>query len=209
LNSRLFSRVLPYLEPFFSNKPSTVKPILGKGGVLSSDIVQFVQFGINVASKIGADPAKVRTNLVLKVNRCFVKSGSEKADYQQKIGSDGWFHFYKDPASSQIINLALDCSVEINKLSIKLLQRWGQNLQVVMGVNAAQNVQLDPMGGGPLDDDSIMSIRLLKEEFKQYDVRATEKAVLELVDSPSRNSWTRYGNLSYPDGRNIVVYGHT
>lgn len=145
-----------------------------------SDIVKFVQLGINIAQKIGLNPAEVRRQIVFDIDHCFHRAGGLTATYWQKVGADGWFHFYRDPTGPKAVQLAIDAMAQVRQIvNIKPLYNQ-QDLKVVMGINEVKNVQLDP--GGPIDDDSIIAYLLLKERYKQYDLRATQNAVLNLVD---------------------------
>ena len=207
LNRDILSGIIPFLKRLRKYHGSK-KTALGKGGVLASDIVEFVQQGVQVGAKIGQDPAKVRTRIVRAVHDCFSRGGGKKANYWQKVGSDGWFHFYDDRSSSTVVPFAIRSMAEIRKVASYCATHGNMKLHVVMGLNAAKNVQLDPLGGGPLDDDSIISLRLLKVQFSQYDIRATREAVSNLVEPIDRRDWTSYNSFMYPFNRQIEVYGH-
>lgn len=124
------------------------------------------------------------------------------------IGSDGWFHFYQDPNSSQVVKLAIDCMACVRRIASTSSFFKERQIKVVMGINETKNVQL--VSGGPLDDDSIIAHYLLRKEYKQYDIRSTEEAVSHLIVPPQQqNEWSPYHSLIYDDGRTIRVYGHT
>jgi hypothetical protein len=207
LNKGILSEIIPFVKRLGEHYGSK-RTALGKGGVVSSDIVEFTQQGVIVGAKIGQDPAKVRIAVVRAVDDCFSRGGGRKANYWQKVGSDGWFHFYDDQASSAVVPFAIRTMVEIRKLASYCASSGYLKLQVVMGLNVAENVQLDPLGGGPLDNDSIISWRLTNVQFSQYDIRATKEAVSNLVEPADRINWIRYGSFVFPINRQIEVLGH-
>lgn len=123
----------------------------------------------------------------------------------QKVGSDGWFHFNRDPNGSQIVELAIGCKAEVRKI-VATDPLYAQHiLKVVMGINEAKDVQVDP--GGPFDDDSIIAYYLLNKKHRKYDLRATGEAVSHLVGPSHRQRWIRYDTFTYPHGRRIDVFG--
>ncbi|MGD0028758.1 MAG: hypothetical protein ABSC91_07445 [Candidatus Bathyarchaeia archaeon] len=207
MNYELLSEIIPFERRASKGGLPGISKSLGKGGVLWSDIVRFVQLGIEIGQKIGVDPAWVRQRMIRHVDNCFRGTGGRNATHWQKVGSDGWFHFYKDPNGNKAVDLAIDCANHVRGIAESYRQQLHQDLKVVMGINTAQDVRLDP--GGPFDDDSIIAYYLVKERFERYDTRATNDAVANLVDSSQRASWISCGKLDYPDGRQIDVYGHS
>jgi len=205
MNSERLAEIVPFKarSPHQSATPGLRS--LGKGGVLWSDIVEFVQLGINIGGKIGLNPAVVRGYTILRVDACFRRAGGLNATHWQKIGSDGWFHFYSDPSSSPTVQLAINCMAQVRRIAATNPVYTQHVLKVAMGINKAKNVQLDV--GGPFDDDSIIAYRLLDKKYKQYDLRATKDAVLSLVKKANRHRWAAYNILSY-FGRSIDVHGH-
>jgi len=207
MNSEMLTRIVPFKERSPSRMGSYGFTSMGKGGVLWSDIVKFVQLGINIGHKIGLNPADVRRRIISDIDSCFHRAGGLMATHWQKVGSDGWFHFYHDPSGPKVVQLAIDAMTQVRRIVASNLLYYQQDLKVVMGINETNNVQLDP--GGPFDDDSIIAYLLLKEKYKQYDLRATQGAVLNLVDQSQQHQWLQYDDLPYFDGRKIKIYGHS
>lgn len=205
MNSESLTEIVPFKRRS-SHRGGTHRFIrLGKGGVLWSDIVNFVQLGINIGSTIGLNPAIVRGYTILRVDWCFRKAGGLNATRWQRIGSDGWFHFYKDPSSSKVVDLAINSLTLVRRIPARNPLYAQHVLKVVMGINEARNVRLD--SGGPFDDDSIIAYYLLDKKYNQYDLRATKRAVLNLVKKAKQYQWSAYNTLPY-FGTNIGVYGH-
>lgn len=205
MNSESLARIVPFKKRGFHRRGRHRFMSLGKGGVLWSDIVNFVQLGINIGRVIGINPAIVRGYTILRVGWCFRRAGGLNATHRQKIGSDGWFHFYKDPASSGVVQLAINSMALVRRIATTNPYYTHHVLKVAMGINEARNVQLD--SGGPFDDDSTVAYYLLGKKYKQYDLRATKDAVLNLVEKAKQSQWSAYNTLPY-FGKNIDVYGH-
>ena len=206
LNSELLARIVPFKVRAPHHVGSYKFTSLGKGGVLWSDIVDFIQLGIDIGRKIGLNPEDARGRIIFDVDSCFRRVGGLAATHWQKVGSDGWFHFCRDPNGPRTVQLAIDAMNEVRRIAATDPFYIQQVLKVVMGINEAKNVQLDP--GGPFDDDSIIAYLLLKEKYKQYDLRATQDAILNLVDKGRQHQRSQYENLTYPDGRRIKIYGY-
>ncbi len=171
-----------------------------------SDIVRFVQLGNEIGSKIGLNPTTVKRRTISRINDCFRRAGGHRATHWQKVGSDGWFHFYHEPSSSQVVRMAIDCMTQVQRFAVTDSMYIKHHLKVVMGMNEAEKVEVDP--GGPLDNDSIIAYYLCGKEYKKYDFRATENAVLHLVDQKQQQQWQHFSTLKLADKREISVYGH-
>lgn len=144
--------------------------------MLWSDIVRFIELGIDIGRKIGQDPAYVRGRMLYHVDSCFHKATVQSATHFEFMGTDGWFHFYQNPHHHHAVQLAVDSMARIRRIAKSHHLYHQQDFKVVMGINQINNLQLVP-GRGPLDDDSIIAHKLLGKQFKKYDIRATETAV--------------------------------
>ena len=207
MNSELLADIVPFRERYPQGGGSYKSVSSGKGGLLWSDIVEFAQLGINIGEKIGQDPADIRERMLYHVDTCFNKAKVQEPTHTEFMGTEGWFHFYSDPDKSYAVQLAIDTMNEVRKVATANPLYRQQEFKVVMGINLIKNLRLIP-GRGPLDDDSIITYRLLKKRYKKYDIRATQSAVLNLVDENQQSQWVQYKTLRYYDGRNIKVYGH-
>lgn len=206
VNSEPLAKIVPFRERAAKERGSSTFTSLGKGGVLWSDIVRFVELTCNIGEKIGLNPSNVRRHLVTRIDRCFRKAGGLTATHRRKVGEDGWFHFYRSPNERVVVQLAIDSMADVQRVATNDPLYKNHELKVVMGINKAENVEIG--SGGPYDDDSIIAYYLLRERYKQYDIRATEDAVSNLVARAQRHHWLSYDTLSYFGRRRMNVYGH-
>ena len=184
-----------------------------KGVVIWSDIARFVQLSVDIGRKIQLDPVFVRKNLIEAVNRCFSISSSDAPTFSQKVGADGWFHFFDSTGASHVIPFTHSTMESIGELSRDLDSKHNEALTVVIGLNETSKLHLDP--GGPFDDDSIQAYYLThknKNIDERYNVRGTEKIINNTIANLHSNEtahWTRIGTSEKVGGGGVInVYGH-
>lgn len=180
---------------------------LGSGGVLWSDIAEFVSLGHSIGEKISVSPNDVKKHLIASIDKCFERATQETPTYTGKIGADGWFYFFRQPLGFATVKLAINCMTRVREIA--MIDPWyeGHEFKLVTGINEASNVLVDRQGQ-PFDDDSIITYRLLRERYRLYDVRATGNAVSNLVEIPHQQEWSPCGSFAYDDGRKVDVLGH-
>lgn len=203
MNGGSLSETVPTIaEPNAGGIQPTARP---SGALVWSDIAEFVQLGVDIGRKIGQDPAQVRVDLVNSVAACFQPTASTPPTISGMAGGDGWFHFWEGATRDQVVPFTVGAHHAVLVLSQGLFTRVREHLVVAMGIHVIDRLYLTP--GGPVDDDSITAYRLTGKKYHQYDVRATDELIRNLIPPVSRKYWTLYSDVAHPDGRQLDVYG--
>lgn len=191
--------------PYFGYEPAEGSAHLGAGAALWSDIIGFRALGFQIGQRIGADPVEVRRVLMDDVDQCFHKAGASNATFSDRVGADGWYHFYR--SSSAPLDLAVSTQIELeNMIRSKSLYNPAE-LKIVMGAHTVDSCHISE--GGPYDDDSMIAYLLTTSRFKMYNIRATKNIITTGVTRDNLTNWTKFDKLDYDSGSVFELYGHT
>jgi hypothetical protein len=209
MNTRALAldKIVQFKEPYFKKNYTSNARSMGKGAALWSDIIEFENRSHNIGQTISMDPIKVQREMFRHVNTCFNWSGGRDATFRTKVGADGWFYFFSDPDSAKVVNLAIDCTNHIRRLPGSNALYRNYALTLATGINTVENLQLEE--NQPHDDDSVTAYYLTKQSHSQFDIRATDNAVTNLVSPLKRSEWNNYGVVNDPMGMQINVFGHS